>query len=165
MPAANPPCRRPPADLPSIAAAVLLAVTVPAGAVVAAAPPLAPGWIATRGTAFVDAEGQPVSLRGCNLGNWLLLEMWMLAIDEEVFPDQHSFETNLVERFGEAEMNRLMELYRASWITPRDFALIRSFGFNVVRLPFHHGLVEDPAKPGTCREAGLAWLDRAIAMS
>jgi endoglucanase len=149
------------AGAPSIAAALLLAMTAGAGA----ASPLAPGWIATRGTEFVDAEGRPVTLRGCNLGNWLLLEMWMLAIDEQVFPDQHSFEANLEERFGEAEKDRLMELYRENWITPRDFALIRSFGFNVVRLPFHHGLVEDPARPGTCRESGLAWLDRAIAMA
>jgi endoglucanase len=148
----------------SLLAAVFL-LAAAAGAVVAAAPADTPGWIATRGTEFVDAKGQPVILRGCNLGNWLLLEMWMLAIDEDVFPDQHSFEANLTTRFGEAEKDRLMELYRANWITPRDFELVRSFDFNVVRLPFNHRLVEDPAAPGTCREAGLAWLDRAIAMA
>jgi endoglucanase len=148
----------------SLLAAVFLTAAA-AGVVAAAAPADAPGWIATRGTEFVDAEGRPVILRGCNLGNWLLLEMWMLAIDEDVFPDQHSFEANLTTRFGEAEKDRLMELYRASWITPRDFELVRSFDFNVVRLPFNHRLVEDPAAPGTCQEAGLAWLDRAIAMA
>ena len=122
-------------------------------------------WIQTSGHQFVDAAERPVILRGCNLGNWLLLEMWMLGIDEQEFPDQHSFEANLAERFGNEEKHRLMELFRANWITPRDLDLIRSFGFNVVRLPFDHRLVEDPSHPGTCREDGLAWLDRALEMA
>ena len=67
--------------------------------------------------------------------------MWMLAVDEQEFPDQHTLEANLVERFGADTKHRLMELYRASWITPRDFDLIRSFGFNVVRVPIDHRLV------------------------
>ena len=142
-----------------------VALLLGAGGVALASPDTALPWIQTNRAWFVDAADQPVILRGCNLGNWLLLEMWMLAIDEQEFPDQHSFEANLTERFGEDGRHQLMELYRASWITPRDFDLIRSFGFNVVRVPFDHRLVEDPSHPGTCREAGLAWLDRAVGMA
>ena len=156
------------AELPAL---LKLAVHVTAALlpVVAAAADACPraelAWIQTSGGQFVDAAEQPVILRGCNLGNWLLLEMWMLAIDELAFPDQHTFEANLTERFGEDGKHRLMELYRASWITPRDFDLIRSFGFNVVRVPFDHRLVENPSQLGTCREDGLAWLDRALEMA
>ena len=148
---------------PFLHATVGLLLTVGAGS--AASPSAELSWIQTSGATFVDAAEQPVILRGCNLGNWLLLEMWMLAVDEQEFPDQHTFEANLVERFGADTKHRLMELYRASWITPRDFDLIQSFGFNVVRVPFDHRLVEDPSHPGTCREAGLAWLDRALEMA
>ena len=43
--------------------------------------------------------------------------------------------SNLAERFGEAEKDRLMELYRASWITPRDFELVTEL---------HHGAALGP---------------------
>jgi endoglucanase len=143
------------------AAASLLAT----GGLAAANPAADLPWIRTSGNRFVTGAGEPVLLRGCNLGNWLLLEMWMLAVDEREFPDQHAFEVNLVERFGKAEKHRLMELYRANWITPRDFDVIRSFGLNAVRVPFDHRLVEDEEYPGTCHEEGLAWLDRAVEMA
>jgi len=142
-----------------------VALLLGAGGLPAASPDAALPWIQTSEDRFVNAAGEPVLLRGCNLGNWLLLEMWMLAVDEQEFPDQHAFETNLAARFGEDEKNRLMQLYRANWITPRDFDVIRSFGFNVVRVPFDHRLVEDDKHPGTCREDGLAWLDRAVVMA
>jgi hypothetical protein len=45
----------------------------------------------TRGTNWVDASGEAVSLRGCNLGNWLLQEMWMHAMGKEGIADQHAF--------------------------------------------------------------------------
>jgi glucan 1,3-beta-glucosidase len=126
-----------------------VALLLGAGGVPAASPDADLPWIRTSEDRFVNAAGEPVLLRGCNLGNWLLLEMWMLAVDEREFPDQHAFETNLVARFGEEEKNRLMQLYRANWITPRDFDVIRSFSFNVVRVPFDHRLVEDEEHPGT----------------
>ena len=36
---------------------------------------------------MVDEQGRPVVLRGCNLGNWLLIEPWMLGIDTDQTPD------------------------------------------------------------------------------
>ena len=122
-------------------------------------------WVQAKGSKFVDPTGQEVTLRGCNIGNWLLLEMWMLAIDHAQFPDQFAFEANLRERFGEAEKDRLMEVYREHWITPRDFEIIRSFGFNVIRLPFNYRLLEDDDAPGRIKPDGIKSLDRAIDMA
>ncbi len=122
-------------------------------------------WIRTEGMSFVDEAGNPVILKGCNVGNWLLLEMWMLCIDHGKFPDQYAFEQNLVKRFGQSEKNRLMEMYRENWIRPRDFEIIRSFGFNVIRLPFNYRLLEDDERPFELKEDAFKWLDRAIDMA
>lgn len=127
----------------------------------ARAPTLSP--LRASGTSIVDTNGLPVILKGCNLGNWLLLEMWMLDTDD--VPDQYAFESVLAQRFGADEAERLMELYRANWITRRDFPIIRSFGFNVVRLPFNYRLLEDDARPFQLRENAFAWLDRAVRMA
>jgi endoglucanase len=122
-------------------------------------------WLNTRGTHIVNEAGEPVILRGCNVGNWFMLEMWMLTIDHGQFSDQYEFEANLTRRFGGSEKDRLMEVYRENWITPRDFKNIKSFGFNVIRLPFNYRLLQDDDKPFELREDAFKWLDRAVDMA
>ena len=122
--------------------------------------PKAAPFLRADGTRIMDAQGRQVFLKGCNLGNWLLLEMWMLGLNG--VRDQYEFESILKQRFGEAEMNRLMELYRANFLTERDFAMVRRFGMNVVRIPFNYTLLEDDAHPFQIKEDGVLWLDKAI---
>lgn len=120
-------------------------------------------FLRAAGTRVVNEAGDPVVLKGVNLGNWLLLEMWML--DERDLHDQYTFEKTLAERFGEDGRERLMELYRENWIRERDFEIVRSFGFNVVRVPFHYSLLEDDARPFELRPDAFKWLDRAVEMA
>lgn len=115
----------------------------------------------TDGHRIVDEDGDPVILKGVNLGNWLIMEMWMLGVGGNV-PDQHTFEAILSQRFGEEEKDRLMDVYRESFITERDFDIIRSFDMNVIRLPFWYRLLEDDANPFEIRPDGFKWLDWAI---
>jgi hypothetical protein len=111
---------------------------------------------------LVDEAGQKVTLRGCNLGCWLLIEPWMLGIKDEGIRDEYSFTTALESRFGADRTAQLLELYRQNWITPREMDVARSFGFNVVRVPFHYGLLMDDARPLTLRPDAFKWLDRAV---
>ncbi len=111
----------------------------------------------------VNESGSPVVLKGCNAGNWFLLEMWMLDFYE--VRDQARFESTLEGRFGREKKDRLMELFRENWITPRDFELIRSFGFNVVRLPINYTLLMDDDRPYELKADGLRWLDRAVELA
>ena len=41
------------------------------------------------GRDLVDESGEKITLRGCNLGNWLLIEPWMLGIRDEKIRDQY----------------------------------------------------------------------------
>src|SRR5882724_4719160 len=119
-----------------------------------------------NGAAIVDNKGQPVVLRGCNLGNWLLNELWMMEMSRPDDPkDQWQMEELLQQRFGAEEKKRLLELYRENWIKPRDFDIIKSWRFNVVRLPFYYGLLENDAAPGQLRPDAFKWLDRAVTMA
>ena len=117
----------------------------------------------TEGHRIVDEDGRQVTLKGVNLGNWLIMEMWMLG--GAGVPDQYTFERVLADRFGEEEKDRLMELYRESWITERDFEIIQSFDMNVIRLPFWYTLLEDDDNPFEIKPDGWKWLDRAIEMA
>jgi glucan 1,3-beta-glucosidase len=118
------------------------------------------------GVAIVDDHGQPVILRGCNFGNWLLNELWMMDMKGPDDPkDQWQMEELLQQRFGAEEKERLLSLYRENWIKLRDFDIIKSWGFNVVRLPFYYDLLEDDAAPGRLRPDAFKWLDRAVDMA
>lgn len=125
--------------------------------------------LTVEGEHLVTPAGEVVTLRGVNIGNWLLLEPWMLGLQQNDspggFPDQATILEVLDERFGEARAYELMELYREHWMTPRDFEIIRSFGFNVVRLPIHYSLLENPDAPGHMREDAFKWIDRGIEMA
>jgi len=123
-------------------------------------------WLHASGAAIIDDAGQRVILRGCNLGNWLLNELWMMEVRHDGYPkDQWQLEELLQQRFGVGEKDRLMDLFRENWIQPRDFEIIKSWRFNVVRLPFYYGLLEDDAKPGQLRPDAFKWLDRAVDMA
>ncbi len=110
-----------------------------------------------EGARVADAAGNDVVLRGVNLGNWLILETWMSAWPQH---DQAEVFATLDRRFGEAERERLMEIWRDGYVRPRDFAIIKSFGFNVVRVPFDYQLLQ-----ALDDDEAFAWLDRAIEMA
>ncbi len=115
---------------------------------------------------WVDASGKRVNLRGVNLGNWLAMEFWMLnssiSTNDGSVGDQCKLESTLTNRFGAAEKERLMGVYRDNWITARDFDLMKSMGMNVVRLPFLYSLVEDENHPYNLRADAWKYLDFAI---
>lgn len=116
-----------------------------------------------QGDRLVDANGDEVILRGCNLGNWLILEPWMLGA--YAYEDQASLVGVLESRFGEARAQELLDIYRDNWITQRDFDLLPSFGFNAVRVPFDAAVFEDPDAEFRIREGSFRWLDKVMSMA
>ncbi|WP_229505108.1 carbohydrate-binding protein [Massilia mucilaginosa] len=122
--------------------------------------------IRQNGRYWVDSGGKRVNLRGVNLGNWLQLEFWMMnnsmSTSNGPVNDQCTLEATLAQRFGNAEKERLMGVYRDSWITARDFDLIKGMGMNVVRVPFYFSLVENEYSPYKLRADAWKHLDFAI---
>ncbi|MCX7009449.1 MAG: hypothetical protein NTY53_19770, partial [Kiritimatiellaeota bacterium] len=102
--------------------------------VVLAAPPLE--FLHAEGTRIVDARGQPVVLRGVNLGGWLVEEMWMMPFvtkppTNSPLPeirDHVTLWTVLDQRLGAAESQRLRVAQRKAWLGEADFVRIRTNG-------------------------------------
>ncbi len=121
--------------------------------------------LTVKGASLVDPKGKAVTLRGANLGNWHVIEFWMLGLSGEPGApgDQYRLEELLTKRFGELEKDRLMEIYRANWIQERDFAELKKFNFNFVRLPMNYRMMEDDRhpfqlKPNVEDQKRLSWL-------
>ena len=117
----------------------------------------------TQGTLWVNSDNTPITLKGTNLGNWLLQEFWMMnqSANSEA-TDQCSLESKFDERFGFDERKRLMVLFRDNWIAERDWDIMQNFGLNVVRLPFIWNLIEDENQPLTLRPDAWRYIDYAI---
>jgi hypothetical protein len=120
-----------------------------------------------QGAYWVDQNNARVELRGLNLGNWLINEFWMMGsavtYNGGSVGDQCTLESTLTSRFGFAEKERLMDVFRDSWMTERDWDRIKALGFNVVRLPFIYSIVEDENNPYNLRSDAWQYLDQAIA--
>jgi hypothetical protein len=114
-----------------------------------------------------DHDGSQINLKGTNLGNWLLQEFWMmdqLKAGDGVL-DQCTLESKLEQRFGSNEKDDLMKLFHDNWISERDWDILASFGFNVVRLPLLWSLMEDKNNPETIRPDAWEYIDWAIAQA
>jgi endoglucanase len=118
--------------------------------------------IKQSGQYWVDASGKRVNLRGTNIGNWLIQEFWMMGGAMTGINDQCALESKLSQRFGNTEKERLMKVFRDSFITTRDFDLMKGMGMNVVRIPFLYSLIENEYAPYTLRADAWQYLDWAV---
>ena len=91
-----------------------------------------------KGPQIADAQGQPVLLKGCNVGGWLLQESYILKTD--TLGSQGRIKRGLLRLMPEAEMEKFYRKYRAGFVTKKEIDLMARQGFNCVRLPFHYDL-------------------------
>ena len=115
-----------------------------------------------QGTTLADPSGHIVTLKGINLGGWLVEEMWMQPFVTTPptgsrfgsIKDHVSLWKTVETRFGPAGKARVQTAFRSAWINEADFKRLHDAGFNCIRLPFLASIVSEPG--------GLHWLDQAI---
>lgn len=82
-----------------------------------------------------------MKMRGVNLGGWLVLEKWMTPY---LFDGTNATdEKGLYESVDLKILYERLTIHRESFITERDFSIIKSLGLNIVRLPIPYYLFND----------------------
>ena len=115
-------------------------------------------FLHTRGRYVVDEQDRVVRLRGCNIGNWLLLEPWMICADHQAGCGSEKEIWDIVSaRFGKQAKLDLIKAHRTSFFTEDDVERIASMGLNCVRLPIWWRAIADPEYGGD-----MAWVDRCV---
>src|SRR5213075_1552840 len=120
----------------------------------------ADGFVKAAGTVLRDGHGagDVVLLQGTNLGGWLLKEGWMTPMDSSgASPDDYTARQTLINRFGAATADSLIDSYENSWITTNDLDNIKAMEMNVVRLPFWYRNLQD--EDGTWRADAVERMD------
>jgi endoglucanase len=106
----------------------------------------------------VRAGRRAVSLRGIGIGNWMLVEHFMLGLPQVDHVMRRAFRDVL----GEAAARAFWDAYMDSYLAEEDFAYLRSLGFNHVRLAFDYRHLESDSQPYEYLESGFALLDRVV---
>lgn len=95
-------------------------------------------------------------IKGVNLGNWLVLEKWMLP---EMFEGTGAEdEVWLKRKMNPAELKEKMKEHRDTFITEQDFAFIKEQGIWLLRIPVPYFIFGDRPPFNGCVE----YLDKAF---
>jgi aryl-phospho-beta-D-glucosidase BglC (GH1 family) len=106
---------------------------------------------------IVDGDQRPVFLRGVNLGSWLMMEAYFFYSPN--IPEK-AFRREFIKALGQDALDDFDQNFRAHFIIERDIRQIKKFGFNCVRVPFHHRVVE--GRPYVYNSPGLSFLDNIV---
>lgn len=86
-------------------------------------------------------EAVKTKIRGTNLGNWLVLEKWMMP---ELFEGCDAEDETWLNRWMDKEvLKKRMEEHRNTYITEEDFSFIAEHGMNMVRIPVPYFIFGD----------------------
>lgn len=118
-------------------------------------------FVTTHGKELISADGQPLLLKGINLGNWLLPEGYMFKFKSANSPRR--IEAVINELVGEDEGRRFWKTYHQNYITQEDIKFIKASGFNSVRVPFSYRLLVSDTVPTRLEGEGYRLLDNVVA--
>ena len=116
-------------------------------------------FLKVSGTSIVDEAGKPVTLRGVNLGGWLMMEGYFMGGRNIA---ERTFRAEFEKALGEEALKDFTRAFRHAFITEDDIAKIKGWGANCVRIPFNYRLIEYENRPYSLNEEGLSYLDRAV---
>jgi len=113
-----------------------------------------------QGSRILDGSGRPLKLRGVNLGGWLLWEPWMWG--GHLLASESKLSGRLAASAGDAETADFRKQIYDNFITEADIRRIASLGFNVIRIPFNHSILDGEGRSSNYRQSGWQTLDQVL---
>lgn len=99
-------------------------------------------YLHVEGALLKTRLGKTVQLKGVNIGGWLVTEAWMNGQVDSYMNGRAALE-QLEVRFGVSQAATLMKAWQDNWFTSYDLDIIRSWGFNCIRVPFSWRNLQD----------------------
>ena len=116
-------------------------------------------FIKTQGTNLVKSNGDTITLKGTNLGNWLVPEGYMFKMEKVNSP--RKIDELFYELIGPDSLKVFWDGFLNNYITYNDIKYLKSIGCNHIRLPFHYKMFTNDLYMGQ-RNAGFKYFDRII---
>lgn len=116
-------------------------------------------FMQTMGAQIIAPNGEPIVLKGTNLGNWLVPEGYMFKMEQVNSP--RKIDELLYELIGPDSLQAFWTTYLDNYITHEDIKYLKQIGCNHIRLPFHYKLFTEDLYMGH-RYSGFKYFDRII---
>lgn len=126
------------------------------------------GYVQASGSNLYDGDGNILTLRGVNLGNWFVQENYMSVadvgdFDTGIYTQKRAEEAMRANpNLTEEQIQELYDLYMSTYIKEQDFAEIASLRLNTVRINFTWMNLTTDGE--TLREDAFRYLDFALEM-
>lgn len=117
-------------------------------------------FVSVKGTQIIDLNGEPILLKGTNLGNWLLPEGYMFKFKKVNSP--HRINVLINEMIGPEEALLFWQNFMESYVTQDDINYLKTIGLNHIRLPFNYRMLTDDDYLGV-NNHGFEYIDKTIA--
>ncbi|MCL5027791.1 MAG: cellulase family glycosylhydrolase [Bacteroidetes bacterium] len=118
-------------------------------------------FLTVNGNKIVDQNGQEIYFKGMGLGGWLEPEGYMFGMSS--FANSPSqIQQKIQDLIGVDNTNLFYSNFRKNFVTESDIKALASWGFNLVRLPFHYNILTPPDSPGVYSASGFALFDSLI---
>ncbi|MFW6303499.1 MAG: hypothetical protein ACOC2L_02665, partial [Candidatus Sumerlaeota bacterium] len=103
-------------------------------------------------------DGAPVHLRGLNIGNWMLVEHYMIGLPWT----EYKMRALMRSELGEERFHAFWNTFMDESLKDEDFRFIAECGFNWVQLPinYRHFLADGTATGFDQR--GYQYVDRVV---
>ncbi len=108
---------------------------------------------------IIDTQGNPIILKGTNIGNWLVPEGYMFKMKNVNSP--RKIDEFLYELVGPDSLQVFWSGFLNNYITQEDIKYLKKIGSNHIRLPFHYKLFTDDFYMGE-RNSGFKYFDRIV---
>ena len=110
------------------------------------------------GKYIVDEQGKEVVLIGYNVGNWMMMENFMLGYAGT----EQEFRAAIKKYAGEENYEYFFDRYYEYFLGEKDIQFMREIGMNCIRVPFNYRCFESDNAPGKYNMKALAQMDRLV---
>jgi endoglucanase len=114
-------------------------------------------FLGVKGTNFIH-DNVPVRLRGTSLGNWLLLENFMIGLpgtDSQIHAE-------IEKAYGPEKARYFWKRYRECIAGEKDIEYLKGLGVNSIRFPLNYRLFESDQDPYHYLDEGFDEIDRVL---
>ena len=112
-------------------------------------------FLKTSGRNIINQNGDTIVLRGIGLGGWMVQEGYMMA-PGGFSGTQFQIRDKITDLIGEEETEKFYDNWLKNHVRKIDIDSMKSWGFNLVRVPIHYNLftapIEDELFPGSYTE-------------
>ena len=112
-------------------------------------------FLKTSGRNIINQNGDTIVLRGIGLGGWMVQEGYMMA-PGGFSGTQFQIRDKITDLIGEEETEKFYDNWLKNHVRKIDIDSLKSWGFNLVRVPIHYNLftapIEEELFPGSYTE-------------